>query len=109
MFSSLGFFFFSFFFFFLFSFSFLEDQFGNFDFSRTSGMSKSKLKKAFCAELIRRKEQRGESVFFMDGFKQIAQEMGIYSKIENFYEFVNEINLLGQITRRAQGGYEIRL
>ena len=91
-------------------FSSWEDQFGNFDVRRSTGMSKAKLKKAFCAELNQRKERQGKSIFSRRDFEMIAKEMGIFGDIDDFYGFIDEINITGSITRvpGGSGNFELR-
>ena len=88
-------------------FSAWEDQFGAFDVRRATGMSKAKTKTLFMGELTRRHERSGEKVYGMEQLKGVAKELGILGQIDDFYAFVDEINLAGFFTRTAKNSYQL--
>ena len=90
-------------------FSSWEDQFGNFDAKRSTGMSKSKLKRAFIAELANRKDRTGKALYTRKEFEIVAKEMGIFGQLESFYEFIDEINVSGNITSKPGGNGQFEL
>ncbi len=71
-------------------------------------MSKAKMKNAFVAELNKRKEKSGNAIFTLDQFRSVAKEMGILAQIDDFYSFIEEINIQGFFTKTGRSSYELR-
>jgi|JI10StandDraft_1071094.scaffolds.fasta_scaffold899078_2 hypothetical protein len=89
-------------------FSSWEDQFGNIDVRRSTGMSKSKLKKAFLSDLKKSKDRSGSPIFTLEMMRQIAKETGLLPQIDDFYSFVEELNVAGYLTKTGRNSFELR-
>lgn len=89
-------------------FSSWEDQFGNIDVRRSTGMSKSKVKKAFLSDLKKSKDRTGSAIFTLDMMRNIAKETVLFAQIDDFYSFIEELNIAGFLTKTGRNSYELR-
>jgi DNA helicase MCM8 len=88
----------------------LEDQYGNVDFRRTTGVSNQSGMRSFIRALekaVERKSHEGNSnykQFSMQELQQIKERMAL--NVPNFREFIENLNTAGYIIKRANRLYE---
>jgi len=88
----------------------LEDEYGNIDFRRTTGVSNQSGMRAFIRALeraVERRQHEGEpdyKQFSLQDMQQIKERMNL--KVANFREFVDNLNTAGYIIKRGPRLYE---
>jgi DNA helicase MCM8 len=80
-----------------------EDEFGNIDFRRSSGMSKTKQVNSFVAQLQKLADQKSSAVFTLQELQQLAQKM----KIENFDQFLENLNTQNYLLKKGARQYKL--
>ena len=82
------------------------DESGVLDFTRTSGMSKSKQARSFVSELHRLSESQGSSMFTLQDLTRVGLSMGI--RAEGFDDFIESINHQGYILKKGPRLYQVQ-
>lgn len=85
-----------------------EDEFGNIDFRKSSGMSKSKEIKRFIQKLQKLSEQNCKSIFSADELQQIAKDINL-NYGDNFTDFLSNINQAGYLISKGNKQYKLCL
>jgi len=80
-----------------------EDQFGNIDFRKSSGMSKAKETKRMLAAL----QRRPENVFTIQELQSIADQIGL--RVDNFDSFIDTLNQQGYLLKKAPRTYALTI
>eukprot|EP01097_Dermamoeba_algensis_P009000 TRINITY_DN6200_c0_g1_i1.p1 TRINITY_DN6200_c0_g1~~TRINITY_DN6200_c0_g1_i1.p1 ORF type:complete len:798 (-),score=180.44 TRINITY_DN6200_c0_g1_i1:52-2406(-) len=81
----------------------LEDNHGNLDFRRTTGMSKSKQSNAFLNHLNKVSDREAQNVFTQQELYKISQDIGL--KIDNFDVFIQGLNTQGFLIKKGPKSY----
>jgi len=84
----------------------LSDQFGRVDFTRTSGLSKSKQVTMFMKALHRIAKQKQSSIFTIQELAQIASKMKL--GIDNFDGFIEVINQQNYLLQKSGRRYQLQ-
>lgn len=82
-----------------------EDQYGNIDFRRSTGMSKSKESTRFISKLQQITEKTLNSVFTIQQLNTVKQEMGL--NVVNFDDFIESLNNQGYLLRKGNRTYKL--
>jgi DNA helicase MCM8 len=85
-----------------------EDEFGNIDFRKSTGMSKSKEIKRFIQKLQKLSEQNCKSLWNTDELQQIAQEINL-NYGSSFTDFLSNINQAGYLISKGSKQYKLCL
>lgn len=85
------------------------DEFGMVDFSRSSGMSRSKLIKVFISAMNKASEVRQSALFTVTDLMQMADSLrGLREDIGNFYDFVDLLNHQNYILKKGPRLYQLQ-
>ena len=82
-----------------------EDQYGNVDFTRSSGLSKTKKVHGFVAALQKVRSNTGDSVFTMEQLKKVAQDIKL--NVVNLDDFVSNLNVQGYLLKKGPKTFEL--
>src|SRR5690554_5557058 len=82
-----------------------EDELGNIDFRRSSGMSKTKEVGRFMTELQRVSERSLNSVFSIQQLYQISTKMNL--SVNNFEDFIDNLNTQGYLLKKGNRTYKL--
>ena len=82
-----------------------EDQYGNIDFTRSSGVSRTKKVHGFIAALQKHSEKCGEIVFTIDQLKKVAADIKL--NVPNFLDFISNLNIQGYLLKKGAKTYEL--
>jgi DNA helicase MCM8 len=84
----------------------MEDEFGNIDFRRTSGMSKSKEVSRFVAALHKNALEKNDSVFTAQEMYIIATKIGL-NYGNNFNDFVDNLNTQNYLLKKGANKFKL--
>jgi len=86
-------------------FDVLEDEFGNIDFRRTTGMSKLKQVKVFISALDQRAKMSSNNLFSKEQLLEIKNKLNL--RVDCFDDFLDQCNFQGFLLKKGNKTYEL--